>query len=374
MPVRIGVTGAHGLIGWHVRAFLRVYRPTVEVRLATRETFASPKALDNFVAGLDAVVHCAGMNRGEESEVETCNAELARSLADACSRSAAAGNKYPHVVYTNSTHIERNTSYGRGKRFAAEVLGKSAAAHGALFSDMVLPHVFGEFGKPFYNSVVATFCYQLSIGEQPQVQVDGDLELAHVQTVAAEAIAAIEEGVGGKRRLSGQPIKVSGLLEILRAMEDAYFQRQVVPDLRDPFHLSLFNTLRSFRYSHDNGTFLTLHQDNRGTLFEAIKTDNGGQTFLSTSHPGVTRGNHFHTRKFERFLVCSGQAEIRIRKLFSDQVRVFHVSGDKPCYVDMPTFHTHNIVNTGSSELVTLFWANEIFDRDNPDTYLEVVQ
>lgn len=371
--MRIGVTGANGLIGWHVRAFLRVHRPAAVVSLATRDTFASPEAMDDFVAGLDAIVHCAGVNRGEQSEVENCNVELARSLADACSRTAAAGNKYPHVVYTNSTHIERNTPYGRGKRIAAEVLGEAAIKHGALFSDIVLPHVFGEFGKPFYNSVVATFCHQLSIGESPQILVDGDLELIHVQTVAAEAIAAIERGISGQHRLSGHSIKVSSLLEILREMEAAYFHRQIVPDLRDPFYLSLFNTLRSFRYSYDNGTFLTLHQDNRGVLFEAIKTDNGGQAFLSSSHPGVTRGNHFHTHKFERFLVCSGQAEIRIRKLFSDHVRVFHVSGDKPCYVDMPTFHTHNIVNTGSSELVTLFWANEIFDRENPDTYFEVV-
>jgi UDP-2-acetamido-2,6-beta-L-arabino-hexul-4-ose reductase len=148
----------------------------------------------------------------------------------------------------------------------------------------------------------------------------------------------------------------------------------VFPDVRDDFDRDLFNTFRSYLYPHRYPTALTLHEDPRGCLFEAVKTHNGGQTFLSTTKPGITRGNHYHTRKIERFLVVSGQAEIRLRRVFDSEVQVFKVSGDQPAYVDMPTLHTHNITNTGSSDLITLFWTHEFYDPNMPDTFFELVE
>lgn len=373
MSLKIGITGADGLIGWHLRAWLRVHRPDAEVRLATRPTFADTDQLYQFAAGLDAIVHCAGMNRGADAEVEATNTDLARKLAQACEAAAGNGARYPQLVFANSTHVDRDTPYGRGKRAAAEILNLSAAQHDASCTDLILPHVFGEFGKPFYNSVVSTFCHQLVRGEIPQIHVDGDLELVHVQVVAARCIAAIEDVATVDFRVPGVPLKVSALRDKLLVMAESYIGRNTVPNLDDAFDLALFNTLRSYRFSLQAETPLTLHRDYRGALFEAVKTDNGGQTFLSTTHPGITRGNHFHTYKFERFLVCSGEAEILLRRLFSDDVTVFRVSGDSPCCIDMPTFYTHNITNIGSGELVTLFWASEIFNSSRPDTFHEVV-
>lgn len=365
--MNIGITGADGLIGWHLRAFLRA-RGGHDVRPATRATFSDPSRLAAFVGGLDGVVHLAGMNRGDEAEVERVNIELSRALVEAFERTGAA----PRVAFANSTHVDRDTAYGRGKRGAAAHLRGWADRTGARFANLVFPHVFGEFGRPFYNSVVSTFCHQLAEGQDPKILVDGQLELLHVQEVAARCVRALEAEENGDFRIVGAPIQVSALLVRLKAMMSAY-GGGIIPDLRDPLDLRLFNTLRSYLFPKHYPVSLKLHTDDRGSLFEAVKTGNGGQTFLSTTGPGITRGNHFHTRKVERFLVVSGEADIHLRKIFTDDVVSFRVNGDRPSYVDMPTFYTHNLVNVGDTQLVTLFWSNEIFDPADSDTYPEPV-
>jgi UDP-2-acetamido-2,6-beta-L-arabino-hexul-4-ose reductase len=365
--MKIGITGADGLIGWHQRAYLKIIGG-YEVRLASRETFRQPELLTGFVDGLDAIIHLAGMNRGEDAEIEATNTALARDLVSACEQTGTR----PFVVYANSTHQDRDTAYGRGKRVAANTIRLWAEQRGAGFANLILPHVFGEFGKPFYNSVVPTFCYQLSRNETPQIITDGDLELLHAQDVTAQCLKAIQENQRGDIRMVGVAMKVSELLQHLTDMRDCY-QAMVMPRLESALDVRLFNTLRSYLFPGHYPVALTLHSDVRGSLFEVVKSSSGGQVFISTTHPGITRGNHFHTRKVERFLVASGEAEIRLRKLFSDEVICYKVRGDTPCYVDIPTFHTHHITNTGQSELVTLFWANEIFDPADPDTFHELV-
>lgn len=365
--MKIGITGADGLLGYHLRALLHSLGGC-EVRLAGRQTFADQDVLDRFVCDLNGVAHLAGMNRGDESEVEATNVALADQLASALDRTGCR----PTVVYANSTHIERNTGYGRGKRAAAGRLSHWAEANGAIFCDLVLPNVFGEFGKPYYNSVVSTFCHQIAVGETPQIHTDDVIELVHAQDVARLILSSIEAGESGQFRMAGTPIRVSTLLERLRTLH-AEYAGKVVPDLGDPLDLRLFNTLRSYMFPGHYPVALDLRSDDRGSLFEAVRTRGRGQTFMSTTQPGVTRGNHYHLRKVERFLVVAGEAEIRLRRLFGGQVEVFRVGGDQPCYIDMPTFHTHSITNVGNRELMTLFWANEIFDPGNPDTYVEAV-
>lgn len=365
--MKIGITGADGLLGFHMRALLHAGRRH-EIRLANRATFASPSLLDGFVDGLDGIVHLAGVNRAPEAEVESVNEQLALDLVAALVRKGVR----PALVYANSTHIERDTAYGRGKRRAAQHFEQWAGDKGACFTNLVLPHVFGEFGRPFYNSVVSTFCHQLAAQERPEIQVDGDLELVHAQDVAARCLAALESSASGTVRMGGAPMKVSALLVRLRELCDTY-RGQCLPDVTDPVNLKLFNTLRSYLYPRFYPAALTLREDQRGALFEAVKSHQGGQTFFSSTHPDITRGNHFHLRKIERFLVVKGEAEIRLRRLFSSDVQTFRVTGREPCFIDMPTFHTHSITNTGSEELLTMFWSNEIFDPADPDTYAETV-
>lgn len=365
--MRIGITGADGLLGYHLRALLHAEGAS-EIRLANRDVFSDPAALDDFVRNLDGLAHFAGMNRGDDAEVERTNASLAQTLVGALERTGAS----PTVVFSNSTHVDRDTGYGRGKRAAAACLAAWAEAKGARLCDLVLPNVFGEFGRPFHNSVVSTFCHQIVAGETPQIHVDADIDLVHAQDVARRTIESMRAREHGCVRVSGEPIRVSALLERLRELHLQYMA-QVVPDLRDEFDLRLFNTLRCYMFPGHYPVPVELRGDARGSLFEAVKTLGGGQTFLSTTHPGSIRGNHYHLRKVERFLVVAGEAEISLRKLFADEVKTFRVSGSRPCYIDMPTFHTHSITSVGEGDAVTLFWANEIFDADDPDTYAEAV-
>ena len=163
------------------------------------------------------------------------------------------------------------------------------------------------------------------------------------------------------------------LADLLTAQSRQYFGALEIPPLQAALDLALFNCLRSAAFPQAYPIPLELRSDARGSLFEAVRSHRAGQTFFSTTHPGVTRGNHFHFGKVERFLVVGGQARISIRRLFDDQVHAFEVRGDQPVYIDMPTLHTHEITNVGDGELLTLFWAHEFFDPQRPDTYFEPV-
>lgn len=365
-PLIIGITGAHGMLGTHVRAYFHGPQE-YEVRAAGRETFEGD--LTGFVRGCDIVIHLAGMNRGNEQEVARTNVALTRHLIEALD----AAESQAHVLFSSSTHVERDTPYGASKREAAQLLTDWASRSGGKFTNVILPGVFGEGGKPYYNSVVATFCHQLAHGEIPTPHGDAPIEQIHAQEVARHFEQIILEGQTGDVRIQGTQLTVFRLLETLQGMK-ALYDAHIIPDLREDFRRDLFNMYRSYLYPQRYPVPLTLHTDPRGSLFEAIKSPNGGQTFMSTTHPGITRGNHYHTRKVERFLVSGGEAEIRLRHLFGEEVETFRVSGERPSYVDIPTLHTHNITNVGDSTLLTLFWTNELFDPNNPDQYMEMVE
>jgi len=363
----IGITGVDGLLGWHFRCYLKRYAD-INVIPAGRTTFSTDEQLNKFVSSSDVIVHLAGMNRGDDDELEKTNIILVENIIKACKEQA----HNPHIIFSSSTHCMRDTAYGRSKKEGARLFWEWANRSGGLFTNLIIPNVFGEFGKPYYNSVVSTFCYQLANGEQPEVVNDIALEVVHAQQIATEIVSAINKKKEGDISTSGVPINVSALLEKLTYFS-AQYHSHIVPDLTKDIDIYLFNTFRSYLYPRYYPVSVNLHRDHRGELYEAVKSLNGGQCFISTTKPGVTRGNHFHTKKFERFMVLKGNAVIRIRKLFSSEIVDFTVSGVNPCYIDIPTLHTHNIKNIGDSELITLFWAHEIFDSDNSDTISELV-
>jgi len=366
-PLRVGITGSNGLLGFHLKTFFMSHTDVV-VTCAERAVFKDERAMDAFVSDLDVIVHLAYLNRGSDSEVATLNPELARKLVDGCQRTGSV----KQIVFSSSSHIYRQSAYGTSKRECADIFHAWATENSGVFSNLIFPHVFGEYGKPFSNSVVSTFCYQLATGESPMIDHDGDLELLHAQDAAALVFDAIGQRTQGDISADGEKIKVSEMLARVTAMAKCYSEA-IIPDLRDPFSLKLFNTFRSYLPADHFPVHLKLHEDERGSLFEAVKSENGGQTFLSTTKPQVTRGNHFHYHKVERFLVVKGEAVIRLRRLCSDEIIEIDVDGEQPAYVDIPTLHTHNITNVGDSELLTLFWSHEIFDPSNPDTFFEQV-
>ena len=360
--LRLGITGGFGFLGWHFRAHVHADKE-IETVPAGRESFSGSDALAEFVHDKDAIVHLAGMNRGEEAEIEATNIALTRNLIEACER----GQARPHIVFANSTHSSRDTAYGRSKRQSADMLSSWAARTGARFTNLVIPGAFGEGGRPFYNSVVSTFCHQLANGEMPKIIEDREIDLVHAQTLAARIVSIVRRTETGTVRIPGHVMRVSALLDRLKIMAKEY-SAHVLPSVSDRFGLELFNTYRSYLFPNYYPVALDRRSDVRGSLFEVVKTLHGGQCFFSTTKPGVTRGNHYHTAKIERFLVAQGEAVIRLRRLFSKEVHEYCVSGDRPVYIDMPTFYTHDITNVGSGELLTLFWAHEIFDPNRPDT------
>jgi UDP-2-acetamido-2,6-beta-L-arabino-hexul-4-ose reductase len=359
----IGITGSSGFLGWHMRCLLST-KEDISVVVADRNTFCSNSSLINFVTQCDVIIHLAGINRGTDEDISTINPQLAKMLVRAIKESSAT----PHILYSSSTHIERGSVYGVSKQGASDVFQQWATETGGLFSNIILPNLFGEYGKPFYNSVVATFCYQLANKEIPLVEHDGEIELLHAQDACSVFLDSIGHNTAGELRPPGNKMLVSEMLDTLLNLQNTYGDG-VIPSFDDLFTLRLFNTYRSYLYPDNFPVHLQMHSDDRGLLFEAVKTLHGGQAFLSTTVPGITRGDHFHFDKVERFLVVKGSATIRIRKLFSDETIKYRVGGEQPAFVDIPTLCTHNITNTGDDELLTFFWSHELYNPDNPDTY-----
>lgn len=371
--MKIVITGAGGLIGWH--AAVRIHAANCAARFNGTDApydlvmldhagFEDDAALHAAVTGASSVLHFAGVNRAPDDVVEAANPAIARRLAEACSITKSR----PHIAYANSTHAANDTPYGRSKRIAGEVL----SGIGGRYSDLVLPHIFGEGARPRYNNVTATFIEAVIAGDTPEINPEGRVSLLHAGTAAQAALNAITERKTGTIRLASREIAVTELFEQLRRFH-ADYRANIYPDLRDPFTVALFNSYRAALYPDGFPRPLKLNTDARGTLFEAVKGGGGGQTFLSTTMPGVTRGDHFHLNKVERFLVVQGEAVIRIRKVLSDEVWEYRVSGAAPAAVDMPTLHTHSIENVGDTELLTLFWTHDLFDPENPDTFADKV-
>ncbi len=360
--MKFAITGASGLVGWHTRCAL--HASGFEAIAIDRSAFDDPEALRIALNGADVVVHAAGANRGDDSEISGTNIALAETLAKAVSDTADA----PLVIYTNSTHIDRDTAYGTSKTEAAAILGEATDR----FANVVLPGIFGEHGKPYYNSVVSTFCDQLADGVELSVNDDAQLELLHAQDAADLLLDVATSAKTGVIRAPGKGISVVALAKRLTELHTSY-HRGVVPPIADHFDRSLFNTMRSYRFPSHYPAALEPRHDQRGHLVELVKADTGGQMFFSTTKPGITRGNHYHRRKVERFVVVEGQANISLRRMFSDEVHSFDVDGSSPVAIDMPTMHTHNITNIGPGGLTTVFWSDEIFDPEAPDTYGEVV-
>jgi UDP-2-acetamido-2,6-beta-L-arabino-hexul-4-ose reductase len=366
---RVGITGAGGLLGWHLRARLHARGEVAIVPIHTA-AFSDAAALRDLVASCDVLVHCACKITGEGEEILRVNREIDERLTGALD----AAGKSISLIHVSSTHVERATPYGEAKRRSEAHLARWAEVSGAPKTSILFPNIFGENGRPFYNSAVSTFCHQVARDLEPTILIDAELTLIHAQDAAGEIIEAIEAGGPTMRRPGGTRMRVSEILQAIRELDGEYRASGVVPDLRDPFRLSLFNTYRSYLFPDAYPTRLALREDARGALFEAVKTRHGGQAFLSTTKPGITRGNHFHLRKLERFCVVKGSAVIRIRRLFSDKIHAFEVSGNTPVVIDIPTLHTHTIQSTSDEELLTLFWSSEIYNPADPDTYAEPVQ
>lgn len=370
---RIGITGQNGFIGYHLYQTLKLHPEEFELVDFKRSFFEAPEKLDRFVAQCDVIVHLAALNRHNDPEViYATNTGLVKKLIASLNRT----NSTAHILISSSTQEERDNLYGRSKREGREMLAEWAEESDGTFTGMLIPNVFGPFGDPYYNSVVATFCHQVSHDEQPEIKVDGQLKLIYVGELVEKMIQVIREKTEAAR-LEVQytaEAKVSEILSLLQHYQNVYQERGEIPELKNPFEHKLFNTYRCYMPKKDYFPRpFAKHADQRGHFVELARLGIPGQVSFSTTVPGITRGNHFHTRKIERFAVIKGKARIQLRRIGTDEVMDFFLNGEEPAYVDMPIWYTHNITNVGEDELITVFWIDEPYDPENADTWFNDV-
>jgi UDP-2-acetamido-2,6-beta-L-arabino-hexul-4-ose reductase len=360
---RIVVTGARGFIGRHVTSLL-AYGSEVKVSEIIRET--SGEQARAALAEADAVIHLAGVNRPQDqSEFESGNAELTRWLVSALREAG----RNATVVLASSTRADDDTPYGRSKREAEAAVRMYGEQTGASIAIYRLPNVFGKWSRPFYNTVVATFCH--SIARDLPIDVHDPARTIRLVYGEDVAQALIESALDQRMSTQVEPVYERALGEIVALSRQFKALRTELrlPDFSDSFVRKLYTTYVSFLPEEEIGYALQQYADERGTLAELLKSPWFGQIFVSRTRPGVTRGNHFHQTKTEKFVVVEGDAVIRMRPSDGGDVVEIAVQGRDFRVVDIPPGYTHSITNIGDRELVTLFWSSEIFDRERPDTY-----
>lgn len=371
IKLSVGITGQAGFIGTHLFNYLGL-QENIERIPFSDAYFEQEDRLVNFVRRCDVIVHLAAVNRHTDSEIlYNTNVALVEKLVSALK---ASGNR-PHVIFSSSIQEKRNNVYGNSKKEGRRILMEWARKYNASFTGMIIPNVFGPFGQPFYNSVIATFSHQMVNNQAPKIEIDVSIPLIYINDLIAEIYKVISNGQenDGLAVRESCILTVTDILKKLMSFKDEYLKLGVIPDLSDYMDQCLFNTFRSYLPENVFPRKYDAHKDDRGQFVELVKTFNTGQTSFSTTRPGITRGNHFHIRKVERFMVIRGEAEMQLRRIGTNNVLKYRLTGDEPSYVDIPIWYTHNITNTGADDLYTVFWINECFDSSDPDTFFEQV-
>jgi UDP-2-acetamido-2,6-beta-L-arabino-hexul-4-ose reductase len=363
--MRIVVTGADGFIGRNLRVRLRELGHTSVVAVTRATPLA---ALADAVRGAGFVFHLAGVNRPQDpAEFTTGNTDFTAKLCDAL---AATGCTAP-VVYTSSTQAALDNAYGRSKKAAEDRLQQHAAATGAPVHLFRLTNVFGKWSRPNYNSAVATFCHQVARGLPITVNDPAAaLHLVYVDDVVAAFVARLGEpdAVGGHAEAG--PVYETTVGELAQTLQGFVESREslVTPPVGTGLVRALYATYVSFLPPERFAYSVPRHADPRGVFVEMLKTPDCGQFSYFTAHPGVTRGGHYHHSKTEKFLVIRGTAHFGFRDIETGQTHELVTRGGEGRIVETIPGWTHDITNIGDDELIVMLWANEIFDRERPDT------
>ena len=361
------VTGSDGFVG---RNLCAVLRRREDVQLVEYDLASAP--LDKGLASADIIYHLAGVNRPQHpSEFQTGNADFTAKI---CRRLVALG-RAPKIVLTSSTQVEFDNPYGLSKRAAEEALRQYCQEAGAVGVAYRLKNLFGKWCRPNYNAVTATFCHNIARGLPIQISDPASrLDLSYIDDVVAAFVHELDPAAGepgGFRFAQSLPSFTTTLGELASLIESFRAQRTTlqVPDFSNPFVRALYATYLSYLETDDFAYTLDIKTDQRGSLAEFVKSSPFGQLFVSRTKPGVTRGNHFHHTKTEKFLVVEGEAVIRFRSILGGaDIIEYRVSGRDYRVVDIPPGYTHSIENVGVGEVVTLFWASEVFDPQRSDT------
>ena len=369
--MKILVTGANGFIGKNLITELknRGYMNVLEYDID-----ASPKMLEEYTKECDFVYHLAGVNRPSETcEFMKGNFGFTSVLLNKLKQK---GNTAP-ILITSSTQAELENPYGKSKKAGEDLIFSYGQETGVNVFVYRLPNVFGKWCRPNYNSAVATFCNNIANSLPIQVNdPETNMKLVYIDDVVNEFINALAGKANKKDSFyyieTVHTIKLGEIVALIQHFKESRTTR-AIPNMADPFTKKLYSTYLSYLPHNEFSNPLKMNTDNRGSFTEFIKTSDRGQVSINISKQGITKGNHWHHTKNEKFLVVSGKGIIKLRKIDSGEVIEYPVSGDELKVVDIPTGYTHNITNTGDTDMVTVMWANEAFDQDKPDTYyLEV--
>ena len=368
--MKVLITGANGFVGRNLVAHLNE-RVDIEVLRFTRED--SLASLQELVAQVDCIFHLAGVNRPQHSqEFQTGNADLTRTLCEAIK---SCGRQIP-VLYTSSSQAELDNPYGSSKRGAEDALLELQSTQGSPVHLFRLPNVFGKWARPNYNSAVATFCH--NIARDLPIQINDPaarISLVYIDDVIRSFIAVMDGKVAGEPFVSVEPqysITVGELADQVHAFRDSRTSMITEP-VGTGLVRALYSTYLSYlppeRFTYE----VPKYGDLRGVFVEMLKTKDSGQFSFFTAHPGITRGGHYHHSKTEKFLVIKGRACFRFRHIVTGEFYELSTTGDQPEIVETVPGWTHDITNVGDEEVIVMLWANEIFDREHPDTYARPV-
>lgn len=379
--MKILVTGANGFVGKNLVAQLKNIQEgkvkndgLAPLTIYEYDLDTAPELLDQYCSDCDFVFHLAGVNRPkDQDEYMQGNFGFTSTLLETLKKHR---NNCP-VMLSSSTQAALDNPYGQSKKAGEELLLEYGKETGAKVLIYRFPNVFGKWCRPNYNSAVATFCHNIAHGlpitvNDPSV----NMTLVYIDDVVEELIRGLQGGENRQGQLCSVPVEHSltlgAIVDLIYSFQKSREERSV-PDMSDGFTKKLYATYLSYLPEDQFRYPLKMNIDNRGSFTEIIRTKDRGQFSVNISKPGITKGNHWHHTKNEKFVVVSGRGVIRFRKPDSDQVIEYFVSGDQIEVVDIPTGYTHNIENLGETDMVTFMWCNECFDPEKPDTYfLEV--
>ena len=361
------VTGAAGFIGKHICLALKRWG---DVEVLEFLSSNSIEEIPGMISRADVVIHLAGVNRPKtEEEFESGNAGFTSML---CEGLKSDGRNLPLIV-SSTIQAEKDNPYGQSKLGAEKAAIAYHEECGAPVYLYRLPNVFGKWSRPMYNTVVATFCHNISRGLPVTVNApEALLQLTYIDDLVAEFVAvAMGEKSPAQPYPEVSPIHTILLQELCDTIQSFEDNRRLskLADLGDPLTKALYSTYLSFLPKEDFGYPVDLKTDDRGWLFELVKSDAAGQIFVSKTKPGITRGHHYHDSKVEKFCVIKGKGTIRFRHVLENEILSYPVDDETIQVVDIPPGLTHSIENTGEEEMITLFWAKEIFDPNHPDTF-----
>ncbi len=370
--MKILVTGADGFIGSNLVAELknRGYRDVLGYDLNT-----APELLEIYCDEAEFIYHLAGVNRPEDTcQFMEGNYGFTKTLIDCLARK----NRGCPIVMSSSIQADLENPYGRSKRAGENILSEFSRETGAKVMIFRLPNVFGKWSRPNYNSVIATFCYNVARGLPIHVEDPAtELKLAYIDDVVDGFLNLLnEEGVYTGRFRQISTIYQKNLGEISDLIHSFKRTREnlEIPYLADIFTKKLYSTYLSFLPEGELSYSLEMNVDNRGSFTELFRMDDRGQISINVAKPGITKGDHWHHTKVEKFLVVYGEGVVRLRHLLSDHIVEYYVSGSRFEVVDIPPGYTHQIENMGESDLITVMWANEPFNPKAPDTFGERVK